>query len=107
MTGEEKDLLKKYLTHRNVFAKKALWLPRTIPMTIGIVVLLCTIHGLAGLEGNIESLRAKWGHDPRKPLSWFTHAFLHTDNGHLTFNTFPSVDSGLGLALALQPTRIG
>ena len=68
--------------------KIVVWLPRTIPVTIGIVVLLCTIHGLAGLEGDIESIRVKWGLDPGKPLSWFTHALLHTDNGHLTLNTF-------------------
>ena len=53
--------------------KTVLWLPRTVPMTIGLVVLLCIIHRLATLEGGIEVIRAAWGHDPGKPLSWFTH----------------------------------
>ena len=65
----------------------AMWLPRTTPLTTGIVVLLCTIHALTGL-GDIETIRAKWGLDLGTPLSWLTHAFLHTDIVHLTENTF-------------------
>ena len=63
--------------------KTVVWLPRTVPMTFRIVFLLCIVHGVAGLEGDIEGIRERWRQDPGKPLSWFTYAFLHTDNPRL------------------------
>ena len=58
-------------------------LPRTIPFTTGIVLLLCVIHMNVD---NIGNLRTTWGHDPGKPFSWLTHAFLHDGNEHLKDN---------------------
>ena len=60
--------------------KCLLWLPRTVPTTTGVVILLCVIHGF---RGDIADVRAIWGLDPGKPYSWLTHAFLHFDNYHL------------------------
>ena len=78
----------------NPTIKCFLWLPRTIPMTTGIVILLCSIQGFANPETNIEDIRATWGNDPEKPFSWLTHAFLHTDKGHLALNLMAFWTSG-------------
>ena len=63
-------------------------------MTTAIVILLCIIHGFANPETNIEAIRATWGNDPEKPFSWLTHAFLHTDKGHLARNLMVFWTSG-------------
>ena len=76
-------------------------------MTFGLVVLMCTIHGFANPEDNIEALRAIWGHDPAKPLSWLTHAFLHSDIPHLRDNIFYMfLPSGALVELYLGKTRL-
>ena len=86
--------------------KWPMWLLRSIPMTTGIVLLLCSIHGFAGLEGDIEGIRATWGHDPGKPFSWLTHAFLHTDNWHLPLNVVVFWTSGGLVELYLGRTKL-
>ena len=90
----------------NPIIKCAVWLPRTAPMTFGIVVLLCVIHGFTGLEGDIKGLRATWGHDPEKPLSWLTHAFLHANKGHLTPIILAFAPSGGLIELYLGRTQL-
>ncbi len=83
------------------------WLLRTMPITLGTVILLCTIHGFAALEGNIESIRATWGLNPGTPVSWLTHSFLHADRGHLIENAFlVFLPSGALVELYLGKTKL-
>ena len=83
--------------------KWVFWLPRTIPMTTGIVALLCIIHWIGG---DIEELRATWGHDPMKPFSWLTHAFLHDGNRHLSTNVLMFLPSSGLIELYIGRTKL-
>ena len=87
----------------NPTMKCILWLPRTIPMTTGIVFLLCVIHGIGG---DIDDLRETWGLDPGKPFSWITHAFLHTDNQHLGENMLMFLPSSGLIELYIGRTKL-
>ena len=83
--------------------KCVLWPLRTIPVTTGIVTLQCVIHGIGG---DTEDLRATWGHDPGKPFSWLTHAFLHTDNQHLGKNMLMFLPSSGLIELYIGRTKL-
>ena len=61
------------------------WLLWNVPVTTGLVILLCVIHAVGG---DTEDLRTKWGQEPGKPLSWITHAFIHIDLVHIGGNLF-------------------
>lgn len=62
------------------------WALRTIPLSTGVVVVLCVIHGAVALVWSPAAARGALGLTPGFPLSWFTHAFLHADVAHLALN---------------------
>ena len=86
--------------------KWAAWLTRTIPMTTGIVLLLCAIAGMIGFEEGIADARATWGLNPENPISWFTHAFLHNDGRHLALNIMVFWTSGGLVELYLGRSKL-
>ena len=86
--------------------KWAAWLTRMIPMTTGIVLLLCAIQAITGLEEDIAKARATWGLNPENPLSWFTHAFVHNDGGHLALNIMVFWTSGGLVELYLGRSKL-
>ena len=92
---------------RNIFncpvSKAICWLLRDVPVTTGLVILLCVIHAVGG---DIEDLRTKWGQEPEKPLSWITHAFIHTNLLHIGGNLFFFVPSSLLIELHIGKVQL-
>ena len=78
------------------------WVLQKFPVTIGIIALLVLTHLV---RGDIEDLREIWGHDPRKLYSFVTHAFLHTDDGHLVKNLLFFLPSSLLIELHIGRTK--
>ena len=92
---------------RNIFncpvSKAICWLLRDVPVTTGLVILLCVIHAVGG---DIEDLRTKWGQEPQRPLSWVTHAFVHVDFWHIGGNLFYLVPSSALIELYLGRVQL-
>ena len=72
-------------------------------MTTGVVILLCVIHAVGG---DTEDLRSKWGQEPERPLSWITHAFIHTDIVHIGGNLFYFVPSSALIELYIGRVQL-
>ena len=79
------------------------WLLRNVPVTTVLVILLCVIHAVGGDTGD---LRTKWGQEPEKPLSWITHAFIHTNFGHIAGNLFVFIPSSALIELYMGTARL-
>ena len=80
-----------------------LWVLRTFPITLVIAALLLVAHAVGG---DIEALRATWGHDPRKAYSLFTHPFIHTDDTHLIKNLLFFLPSSLLIELYIGSAKL-
>ena len=83
-----------------------LWSLGTLPVVTTIVVLLCAIHAVVVCTGGTVAAREAWGLALGDPLSWLTHAFLHGDGFHLSYNCIVFWTSGGLIELQLGRARL-